>query len=103
MLPSLREPVLEVEVIVAGVRRQMFDRVAKCCPRHGRGTAIEEVSQPLLVSFAGFSDPATYRFLDQVVGIVDQDLSDAEGVIQVAVANEEPGADDRGPPLKPLR
>ena len=59
----------------------MFDRVAECGARHRCSVAIEKVSQARLVPLANFSNPATNRLLDQVFGVVRENLSDAEGVI----------------------
>ncbi|HET9778209.1 MAG TPA: hypothetical protein VFP81_02875 [Propionibacteriaceae bacterium] len=72
---------LAVEVMIASARRPMFDRVAECGTRHRCGVAIEKVSQARLVPLASFSNPATNRLLDQVFGVVRENLSDAEGVI----------------------
>jgi hypothetical protein len=79
---------LAVEVMIASVRRQMFDRVAECGTRHRCSVTIEKVSQARLVPLAGFSNPAANRLLDQLFGIVRENLSDAECVISIVVTNE---------------
>src|SRR5215211_835894 len=88
--------------MITYVWRQLFDRVAECGTRHGRGIAVEKAAEPLLISLSGFSDPTAHRLLDQVVRIVYQNLADAEGVIQIAAADKEPGTDHGGPTLIPM-
>jgi hypothetical protein len=80
----------------------MFNRVTECSTRHRCGVAIEKVSQARPVTLPSFSNPATDRLLDQVFRVVRENLSDAEGVIHVAAANEEPGAHDGSPSLIPV-
>lgn len=83
--------------------QEMFDGITECRPRHGWGVAVEIVAQPLLVAFSSLSNPATHRLLDQIVRVVREDLSDAEGVVEVAAADEEPRAHDGTSTLKPVR
>jgi hypothetical protein len=89
------------EVVITHVRRQMFDRVPKGSARHGCGIAIEVVAQPLLVSLSGFPNPAAHRFLNHVVRVVRKNLRNAEGVVEITAAHEEPSAHDGGAPLVP--
>jgi hypothetical protein len=75
--------------------REVFDCVAECCSGHGRGVTVEEGAEACRVAFAAFADPSADGFLDEGFMVVDEELRYGEGVVEVVVADEVVGRDDR--------
>ena len=78
---------------------QVLDGVAQGGARHGGGVGIQEGPQPADVAFARLADPAPDGGLDEVLGVVDEELTDREGVVELPTLDEGPGGDDGRTPF----
>src|SRR5918994_1407519 len=74
----------------------MLYGVAEHRARHRRGVSVEEGSQSPAVLLARLAQPAAGGLVDQILLVVEQHLGDPEGVVHIAVPDEEVGADDGG-------
>ena len=60
----------------------------------GRVGALQVGDQGGLVALAGFAEEPADGFVNEVVGVVKEDIGDGESIGQLSVADEGHGADD---------
>ena len=73
---------------------EFLDGVAQHGAGHGLVAGLQVSLQSRLVAFSRFAEEPADGFVDEVVGVVQEDVRDGEGVAELPVADEGHGADD---------
>ena len=72
--------------------RKLFDGIAECGARHGVSAGLEPKAELICVALASFAEEPAHGLLDEIVFVVEKDLSYGVCIGCLAMADELHGA-----------
>ena len=85
---------LSFEVCLAGGLRETLNGVAEGGARHSTEAGLQEGLQGLRVPLPGFPEQPAHGLLNEVVRVMQEDIGNGKGIVQLAVTDKGHSADN---------